>query len=74
MSFVAATMSDIQQAMALLINAFDKYSGKEGDKFSLNKAELKELLENELGTLLGVSGKCTFLLILQLVVQVTMFY
>ncbi|XP_024921079.1 ictacalcin-like [Cynoglossus semilaevis] len=46
-------MSDIQQAMALLINAFDKYSGKEGDKFSLNKAELKELLENELGTLLG---------------------
>lgn len=67
-------MSDIQQAMALLINAFDKYSGKEGDKFSLNKAELKELLENELGTLLGVSGKCTFLLILQLVVQVTMFY
>lgn len=48
-------MSDIQTAMALLINAFDKYSGKEGDKYTLSKAELKELLQNELGDLLGVS-------------------
>lgn len=50
-----ATMSDIQTAMALLINSFDKYSGKEGDKYTLSKAELKELLQNELGDLLGVS-------------------
>ncbi|XP_039977874.1 ictacalcin-like [Xiphias gladius] len=46
-------MPEVQQAMGLLINAFDKYSSKEGDKFSLNKAELKELLENEFGELLG---------------------
>ncbi|TNN42657.1 Ictacalcin [Liparis tanakae] len=46
-------MSDIQEAMALLINAFDKYAGKEGDKDSLSKAELKELLQNEFGELLG---------------------
>ncbi|XP_071356584.1 ictacalcin-like [Trachinotus anak] len=45
-------MSDIQKAMELLIKAFDKYSGKEGDLHTLNKAELKELLENEFGTLL----------------------
>ncbi|XP_058475075.1 ictacalcin-like [Solea solea] len=46
-------MSDIQEAMALLIKSFDKYSRKEGDTNTLNKAELKELLENELGSLLG---------------------
>ncbi|XP_040910184.1 ictacalcin-like [Toxotes jaculatrix] len=46
-------MSDVQQAMALLITAFDKYSGKEGDRHTLSKAELKELLENEFGELLG---------------------
>ncbi|XP_056270571.1 ictacalcin-like [Pseudoliparis swirei] len=46
-------MSDIQQAMALLINAFDKYAGKEGDKNTLSKAELKDLLQNEFGDMLG---------------------
>lgn len=51
----AATMSDIQQAMTLLITAFDKYSGKEGDRHTLSKAELKELLENEFGEMLMVS-------------------
>lgn len=49
-------MSDIQQAMALLIAAFHKYSGKEGDKLTLSKGELKELLQNELGDIFGVSG------------------
>ncbi|XP_022603012.1 ictacalcin-like [Seriola lalandi dorsalis] len=49
-------MSDIQQAMALLITAFDKYSGKEGDNHTLSKAELKELLANEFGELLGKSN------------------
>lgn len=61
-------MSDVQQAMALLISAFDRYSSKEGDAHTLNKAELKELLENEFGELLGVSDfwplplsqSCTF--------------
>ncbi|XP_026156661.1 ictacalcin-like [Mastacembelus armatus] len=45
-------MSDIQQAMTLLITAFDKYSGKEGDRDTLSKSELKELLENEFGQML----------------------
>lgn len=49
-------MSDIQKAMALLISTFDKYSGKEGDKNTLSKEELKELLQNELGDIFGVSG------------------
>lgn len=46
-------MSDIQHAMELLIKTFIKYAGKEGDKNTLSKAELKELLQNELGGLLG---------------------
>lgn len=48
-------MSNIQQAMALLITTFNKYSGKEGDKYTLSKGELKELLKDELSELLGVS-------------------
>ncbi|XP_026013175.1 ictacalcin-like [Astatotilapia calliptera] len=47
--------SSIQQAMALLIGAFHKYSGKEGDKLTLSKGELKELLQNELGDIFGKS-------------------
>uniref|UniRef100_A0AAY5KWU9 Protein S100 n=1 Tax=Esox lucius TaxID=8010 RepID=A0AAY5KWU9_ESOLU len=43
----------VQQAMALLISAFHKYSGKEGDKLTLSKGELKDLLSAELGDLLG---------------------
>ncbi|KAK5854909.1 hypothetical protein PBY51_005059 [Eleginops maclovinus] len=46
-------MSDVQRAMTLLIAAFSKYAGKEGDKHTLSKAELKELLQKELGDLLG---------------------
>uniref|UniRef100_A0AAQ4PGG8 Protein S100 n=3 Tax=Gasterosteus aculeatus TaxID=69293 RepID=A0AAQ4PGG8_GASAC len=49
----AIIMSDIQKAMALLIGVFDKYAGKEGDKHTLTKGELKELLQNEFGDLLG---------------------
>ncbi|XP_071230854.1 ictacalcin-like isoform X1 [Salvelinus alpinus] len=47
------TMSGIQQAMSLLIASFHKYSGKEGDKLTLSKVELKELLQAELGEMLG---------------------
>ncbi|XP_078534631.1 protein S100-P [Lissotriton helveticus] len=41
-------MSQLEQAMALIIGVFDKYSGTEGNKFSLNKGELKTLMEKEL--------------------------
>ncbi len=46
-------MSQIQQAMAMLIAAFHKYSGKEGDKKTLSKGELKDLLTTELGDVFG---------------------
>uniref|UniRef100_A0A671LST1 S100/CaBP-9k-type calcium binding subdomain domain-containing protein n=1 Tax=Sinocyclocheilus anshuiensis TaxID=1608454 RepID=A0A671LST1_9TELE len=49
-------MSQIQQGMAMLIAAFHKYSGKEGDKNTLTKGELKELLTAELGDIFGVRG------------------
>ncbi|XP_035537921.1 ictacalcin-like [Morone saxatilis] len=52
-------MSDVHTAMALLINAFSKYAGKEGDPHTLSKAELKELLQNELGDLLGKANDKT---------------
>lgn len=47
-------MSQLQQAMAMLISTFHKYSGKEGDKFTLSKGELKELLTAEMGDIFGV--------------------
>ncbi|XP_056618831.1 ictacalcin-like [Triplophysa dalaica] len=46
-------MSQIQKAMAMLIATFHKYSGKEGDKTTLAKNELKDLLNAELGDILG---------------------
>ncbi|XP_016123289.1 ictacalcin [Sinocyclocheilus grahami] len=49
-------MSDIQKAMAMLIAAFHKYSGKEGDKTTLAKGELKDLLTAELGDIFGKSN------------------
>ncbi|XP_061902304.1 ictacalcin-like [Entelurus aequoreus] len=49
-------MSQIQQAMALLIDCFQKYAGKEGDKNTLNKGELKDLLEKEFGGPLSKSN------------------
>lgn len=48
-------MSDVQQAMCLLICSFNKYSEKEGDKFTLTKAELKTLIEKEMQGMLVVS-------------------
>ncbi|XP_030606267.1 protein S100-A1 [Archocentrus centrarchus] len=41
--------SSLTQAMADLIVVFYKYSGNEGDKYTLTKSELKNLLQNEFG-------------------------
>uniref|UniRef100_A0AAV2KBB7 Protein S100 n=1 Tax=Knipowitschia caucasica TaxID=637954 RepID=A0AAV2KBB7_KNICA len=47
--------SNLESAMQMLIKTFHKYSGKEGDKYTLSRGELKELLIEELGTYLGNS-------------------
>lgn len=39
--------SDLGMAMQTLVAVFHKYSAKEGDKYKLNKSELKTLLQNE---------------------------
>uniref|UniRef100_U3FBA4 Protein S100 n=1 Tax=Micrurus fulvius TaxID=8637 RepID=U3FBA4_MICFL len=38
----------IDQALCTLVAIFHKYAGKEGDKNSLSKSELKELIKKEL--------------------------
>uniref|UniRef100_A0AAZ1XPY9 Protein S100 n=1 Tax=Oreochromis aureus TaxID=47969 RepID=A0AAZ1XPY9_OREAU len=44
--------ANLKGAMVDLIDVFHKYSGKEGDKYTLTKLELKNLLKNELGEFL----------------------
>ncbi|XP_001372287.2 protein S100-A6 [Monodelphis domestica] len=41
--------STLNDALCSIILIFHKYSSREGDKNTLNKQELKELIENELG-------------------------
>lgn len=50
--------STLENAMQLMIQTFHKYSGNEGDKYTLSRAELKEMLTAELGNYLGVR-RCT---------------
>ncbi|XP_077430738.1 protein S100-A1-like isoform X4 [Vanacampus margaritifer] len=45
--------SSLENAMQLMIQTFHKYSGNEGDKYTLSKAELKDMLTTELGNYLG---------------------
>lgn len=51
--------ANLQGAMEDLITVFYKYSGKEGDKYKLNKKELKNLLHEELSEFLAVSFQLT---------------
>ncbi|XP_078279692.1 protein S100-A1-like [Rhinoraja longicauda] len=45
-------LSQLEGAMDAIIKVFYHYSGKEGDKYTLTKAELKDLLRGELGAFL----------------------
>jgi hypothetical protein len=47
-------VSTLETAMQLMIQTFHKYSGDEGDKYTLSRAELKVMLSAELGNYLGV--------------------
>ncbi|KAK1175512.1 protein S100-P-like [Acipenser oxyrinchus oxyrinchus] len=40
-------MSQLETAMAIIMKTFDKYSGADSNKGSLNKSELKTLMETE---------------------------
>uniref|UniRef100_A0AAQ4R5T7 S100/CaBP-9k-type calcium binding subdomain domain-containing protein n=1 Tax=Gasterosteus aculeatus aculeatus TaxID=481459 RepID=A0AAQ4R5T7_GASAC len=48
----AATMTQLETAMAMLMKTFDTYAAGEGSEDTLSKAEVKTLLEKELPGLL----------------------
>lgn len=47
--FFPAAMPGILEGIKLLRDTFDKYAGKEGDKDTLTKRELAEMLRTEFG-------------------------
>lgn len=53
--------SQLEGAMDALITVFYNYSGNDGDKYKLNKGELKQLLNSELTDFLTV--KSTFIIV-----------
>ncbi|KAK0135173.1 Protein S100-P [Merluccius polli] len=48
-------MSQVETAMALLLQTFDKYAGTEGKKDTLTKAELKSLMAKEMPAMMKVA-------------------
>ena len=49
-----ATMSELEKCMESLISVFHRYAAGDGDKATLTKKELKQLLEKEFSTFLSV--------------------
>lgn len=47
-------MTDLETSMATIITVFQKYSEREGERHKLKKSELRDLLHDELPSLLGV--------------------
>ncbi|XP_061108496.1 protein S100-P-like [Conger conger] len=45
-------MTQLETAMAILMQTFDKYAGVEGNKGTLTKSELKTMMEKELPALI----------------------
>ncbi|KAG7261692.1 hypothetical protein CRUP_023443 [Coryphaenoides rupestris] len=48
-----SNMTKLEAAMALLMTTFEEYAGKEGKKDSLNKAEVKTMMNEQLPGFLG---------------------
>lgn len=48
-------MTDLENSLATIIDVFHKHAEKDGDKHKLKKSELKDLINDELPNLVGVS-------------------